>query len=621
MSRSNISKVTLLVQDNYQPRVLTNPLFTGTQHKQVYVSSCGTIIPEGVLAFIWDEALEGILEHGKSDPTREVGGWLIGTHATDILSEFVIIKAWFPAVQGKASAVSFKFTHEDQMALGAAMTSRYHDLQILGWYHSHPLGLELSEDDKQVHRGVFNKPYHIALVMMSGGAQVGCAGWRDGLISEVGGFFILSRQRSGIGKSRPFCQRGEWSIGMHKRDDRLRWEYDHLLAYMATLPRDNKGKPLVEITETQGDPPTRYRLLYNCRGLVPVGRDGSLAIAINHEVEIALGAGYPAEPPYVHVLNPIFHPNIGDGTHGGFVCLDRDYSPEMTIAEIARSLGEMIRLAHYWSTASTQNVYNRLQQERSNLPIDARVFPLVEGANPPLFRPDIKIEIPTLGSALTVTSPGNMGFAQIAKQVAERQGLPLQTPENQNLIYALRRPKNQTDDIPVYVLESIVGAAASSTSMSIDDLVAFLESAREANQDVFAFESSLIETQEHRFLITFDFELFAPALGAWGKPQYVRRRNNQAYLYVSHEQGISYCSLTWLTPIFHPNLTQYYRFYHPDPGKRSDPKALFQLLSAMLDYRDTPELEIINTEAKTWIQANHARVQALLASTTRFVMQ
>lgn len=75
--------------------------------------------------------------------------------------------------------------------MAAFRDKHYPRLLVIGWYHSHPLGLRLSEVDITAHRSAFREPYQIALVMDLGGRDIGCAVWRDGQVSHVGGFFVV----------------------------------------------------------------------------------------------------------------------------------------------------------------------------------------------------------------------------------------------------------------------------------------------------------------------------------------------------------------------------------------------------------------------------------------------
>lgn len=167
---------------------LCSPLAgTGTR-----VHSHGAVRCDGLQVYVWASTLEAILAHGRSDPTHEVGGWLFGRYGSDGVHPLVLVEETLRAKGGGRSMVSFRFTVEDQEAVA---TFREHsDLLTVGWYHSHPLGLALSDQDKDVHRIVFRQPFHVVLVMGIGGRDIGCAVWDHGQISDVGGFFVLDKR-------------------------------------------------------------------------------------------------------------------------------------------------------------------------------------------------------------------------------------------------------------------------------------------------------------------------------------------------------------------------------------------------------------------------------------------
>ena len=134
-----------------------------------------------------------ILGRGRSDPLHEVGGWLFGFYASDGTCPFVVVEGSMPAQGGSKSSVSFRFTCEDQERMASVKEEEYPDQLVLGWYHSHPIGLTLSDVDVEAHRTVFRQPFHIALVMGIGGREVGCAVWDGDQVSDVGGFWVLEK--------------------------------------------------------------------------------------------------------------------------------------------------------------------------------------------------------------------------------------------------------------------------------------------------------------------------------------------------------------------------------------------------------------------------------------------
>jgi len=176
------------------PQRLFLPLCSPLAEAGARVRSHGAVRRDGVQVYVWVSTLEAILAHGRSDPTHEVGGWLFGRYASDGVHHFVLVEESLQAKGGGKSTVSFRFTVEDQETAAAFREHSRPDLLTVGWYHSHPLGLALSDQDKDVHRTVFRQPFHIALVMGTGGRDIGCAVWDHGQISNIGGFFVLDKR-------------------------------------------------------------------------------------------------------------------------------------------------------------------------------------------------------------------------------------------------------------------------------------------------------------------------------------------------------------------------------------------------------------------------------------------
>lgn len=122
-----------------------------------------------------------------------------------------------------------------------------------------------------------------------------------------------------------------------------------------------------------GDPPTRYRLLFDGPG---ISRDGSgkTQIIEKHEVIVELGAAYPRLVPNLLWQTPIFHPNI---SNNGVVCLGgygTHWVPSLTLDEMSTMLWDMIRYKNF----DIQSPYNReaalwaRDQRMHHFPLDDR---------------------------------------------------------------------------------------------------------------------------------------------------------------------------------------------------------------------------------------------------------
>ena len=106
---------------------------------------------------ITHEVAEEIDRFAVADTSREVGGILLGRVYGDINEKIVIVEGQVPAKFTASHQGSVTFTHEswDQMHLDRERL--YPELDIVGWFHTHPgFGIFLSEYDLFIHRNFFN---------------------------------------------------------------------------------------------------------------------------------------------------------------------------------------------------------------------------------------------------------------------------------------------------------------------------------------------------------------------------------------------------------------------------------------------------------------------------------
>ncbi len=122
---------------------------------------------------------------------------------------------------------------------------------------------------------------------------------------------------------------------MSIRLKRLQSDYEHLLEKL-------KGNPYIRVKEVHGDPPERYILEYNVKGIART-RTGKVVRRDRHLVEIILTRGYPHISPKCRLLTPIFHPNISDIG----VCIGDEWAAAETLAQLAIRIGEIIAYQSY----------------------------------------------------------------------------------------------------------------------------------------------------------------------------------------------------------------------------------------------------------------------------------
>ncbi len=153
--------------------------------------------------FIDLDVMRDIEIHAQSNTNVELGGVLLGGQYEDEDGEpFVIITDSLRAQHYEATKGSFKFTHETWEQISRERDSFPDDLQMVGWYHTHPdWGVFLSGMDMFICDNFFNKPLDVALVVDPCRRDRGMFMWTgesSARIRQTGGFFLVSsrfRQR------------------------------------------------------------------------------------------------------------------------------------------------------------------------------------------------------------------------------------------------------------------------------------------------------------------------------------------------------------------------------------------------------------------------------------------
>ncbi len=126
------------------------------------------------------------------------------------------------------------------------------------------------------------------------------------------------------------------------------------------------NSPYVKVEVLEGNPPYKYLITYNIKGLIP-GSTGPVVKEV-HKLEIYLTNNYPRENPICTMKTPHFHPNIFNSDNK--ICLGKWAAGEGLVDVIIR-IGRMIQYQEYNLDSPANNtakewVYNN----RYRLPID-----------------------------------------------------------------------------------------------------------------------------------------------------------------------------------------------------------------------------------------------------------
>jgi ubiquitin-protein ligase len=134
--------------------------------------------------------------------------------------------------------------------------------------------------------------------------------------------------------------------------------------------------PLIDVEPVEGDPPTKYRVSFKCKGMMLNPISGKPTLTANHVMEIYLPAGipgYPNEAPYVLCLTPHFHPNISSENNMVCVGIERDWENSLDVAWLVTHLADMITYRVYgFEKPYNQKAVKWTKANKARLPLDNR---------------------------------------------------------------------------------------------------------------------------------------------------------------------------------------------------------------------------------------------------------
>lgn len=142
------------------------------------------------------DALRDMETHALSDTSVELGGVLLGGHYEDEDGRpFVVVTDSLRAEHYESTKGSFKFTHDTWSKITREREEFPEDLQMVGWYHTHPdWGVFLSGMDMFICDNFFNKPLDVALVIDPCRDDRGFFQWTNNPSQRkrrTGGFYLI----------------------------------------------------------------------------------------------------------------------------------------------------------------------------------------------------------------------------------------------------------------------------------------------------------------------------------------------------------------------------------------------------------------------------------------------
>jgi proteasome lid subunit RPN8/RPN11 len=148
--------------------------------------------PGGVIVITGQAALAQIDAHSRSNLRTELGGALLGRAYRHDGAVYVSVEAAVPAVSADHGPVHFTFNADTWSQLRRDRDEKYPNLEIVGWFHTHPnLGVFYSGDDVVVHSAAFTLPWHVGLVVDPARGEACFFGWESGELVPFSGFYEL----------------------------------------------------------------------------------------------------------------------------------------------------------------------------------------------------------------------------------------------------------------------------------------------------------------------------------------------------------------------------------------------------------------------------------------------
>lgn len=167
------------------------------RNKQFAVAAIDSPIERDLPVFVDLDVMIDMEEHALEDINVELGGVMLGGQFHDEDGKpFVLITDSLRAKHYESTKGSFKFTHDTWSEITREREEFPDDLQMVGWYHTHPdWGVFLSGMDMFICDNFFNKFLDMALVIDPCRDDRGMFQWTGDpakRIRRTGGFYLIS---------------------------------------------------------------------------------------------------------------------------------------------------------------------------------------------------------------------------------------------------------------------------------------------------------------------------------------------------------------------------------------------------------------------------------------------
>ncbi len=167
--------------------------------------ACQTPVPADLPIFLDRVPADMIERHALSDTSVELGGILLGKECVDPTTgeHFAWITQALEAKHYANTQASFTYTHDSWEEITRERERLFPDLDIIGWYHTHPsFGIFLSHHDLFIHQNFFSQPLQVAYVVDPIQTTRGFFQWSDGKMVQVGGFHLCAARSERVALSK-----------------------------------------------------------------------------------------------------------------------------------------------------------------------------------------------------------------------------------------------------------------------------------------------------------------------------------------------------------------------------------------------------------------------------------
>jgi ubiquitin-protein ligase len=184
----------------------------------------------------------------------------------------------------------------------------------------------------------------VTLRLSAGLLQGGPApGWLPAALGLAPGPWRLVPRPAAGGRPRFDLVRSVVAAAFDPRLDRLRAEWRDLQQL-----NDESDTVYVEpLYARPGVTPDRYKVTFRCKGIINIDAGRQPVYGEFHQVELECDSAFPADPPRMKWLTPVWHPNIQHVEPKG-VCINRkEWLGGMTLVDLCRQLLEMVQYKNY----------------------------------------------------------------------------------------------------------------------------------------------------------------------------------------------------------------------------------------------------------------------------------